>query len=215
MIQILLVHEHSLMANIIGAVLSAEPDMAVVISPPNPMDVTKRAVGCDVALISTRLPQNQAISLAQSLGEEAPNLKVIMLGLAESQAEILQYFEAGAAGYVLKDDSVEHLLENIRAAHEGHALVSPTVAGALIDRLAELAQIFAEVAAVPDAVDLTPRERQVLELIAEGMTNHEIAEELVIEVGTVKNHVHNILRKLNVNSRQDAAAYLAIMQNSQ
>jgi DNA-binding NarL/FixJ family response regulator len=140
--------------------------------------------------------------------------KVVVLGLAESEAEILRYVEAGAAGYVLKDDSVEELLSNIRAIHRGEAVVSPEIAAALMSRVTELAQLFTDVDVGAGAnPELTDREQEILGLISQGMTNREIAEALIIEVGTVKNHVHNILNKLNVSSRHEAAAFWAIIES--
>jgi DNA-binding NarL/FixJ family response regulator len=116
-------------------------------------------------------------------------------------------------GYVLQDDSVEDLLARLRAAHGGEALVSPGIAAAIIARVSELATLFSRVeGAGGRAGDLTPREREVLDLVAEGLTNQEIAERLVIAEGTVKNHVHSILGKLDVGSRQDAAARVAVVR---
>jgi DNA-binding NarL/FixJ family response regulator len=107
---------------------------------------------------------------------------------------------------------VDELLRNIRAAYRGEALVSPEIAGALMSRVTELAQIFAEVTSIPESVELTSREHEVLKLVAKDLSNQEIADRLVIEVGTVKNHVHSILQKLNASSREDAAAYWSIIK---
>jgi two-component system nitrate/nitrite response regulator NarL len=132
-----------------------------------------------------------------------------VLGLTESSAQVLQYAQAGAAGYVLKDDSVEDLVRRIRAACDDKALVSPEVAAALMARLAQLAHRVPETEATGDGrSDLTPRELEVLRLISDGLSNQQIADHLVIEVGTVKNHVHSILQKLEVKSRQEAAEYV-------
>jgi len=91
--------------------------------------------------------------------------------------------------------------------------VSPKIAAAMMERLSDLAQMFSDVEnSVTDDAGLTPRELEVLELIGEGLTNQQISERLVIEVGTVKNHVHSILEKLNVGSRGEAAAYLAFIK---
>ena len=171
-----------------------------------------RVPGADVVLVSTRLPDQGALRLTEAIARDHPEVRVLVLGLAESEEEILRYVEAGAAGYVLKDDSVEELLRNVRAVHSGEAVVSPEIAGALISRVGELAQLFADAFAIDKSADLTPREREVLKLLGQGLTNQEIADRLVIELGTVKNHVHSILDKLNVSSRKDAAAYLAIME---
>jgi len=121
--------------------------------------------------------------------------------------------EAGATGYVLKDDSLDEMIENVRAAVDDKVFVSPTIAAAMVERLSDLAQMFSNVEnSVTDDAGLTPRELEVLELIGEGLTNQQISEQLVIEVGTVKNHVHSILEKLNVGSRGEAAAYLAFIK---
>jgi DNA-binding NarL/FixJ family response regulator len=202
------------MGNVIAAVLNDEPDIQVIASVTDIEDTMQKAHQADVALISTRLPGQDALRLAEALTENHPEVKVLVLGLAESEAEILQYVEAGACGYVLKDDSVDELLRHIRAANNGEALVSPEIAGALIARVTELAQLFDDRVAVPSSNDLTPRERDVLQLLDRDLSNQEIADALFIEVGTVKNHVHSILQKLNVNSRQDAAAYWTILRDN-
>jgi DNA-binding NarL/FixJ family response regulator len=211
MVRVLLVNEIRLMANVIAATLEDEKDIQVIGLATNPEEAYALAPACDVALVSTRLPNNGALELIQTVSESFPDVKVLALGLGDSEAEILQYVEAGAAGYVLKDDSLEEVLRNIRAAHAGEALISPDIAAALMARVNELAQQFEEVAAVPDVVEFTPREREVLELVSQDLSNQEIAERLFIEVGTVKNHVHSILKKLNMNSRHDAAAFWAIV----
>lgn len=101
----------------------------------------------------------------------------------------------------------------MRAVQSGEALVSPNIAAALMSRVSELAQLFADVeSGLNEAADLTPRECEILGLIGQGLTNQEIADRLVIEVGTVKNHVHSILQKLEVGNRRDAAAYLAVIE---
>jgi DNA-binding NarL/FixJ family response regulator len=138
---------------------------------------------------------------------------VLALGLTEKRERVLRYVEAGAVGYILPDDSVEHMLDTIRAAKRGQANVSPEIATAMMERITELAQMFAQIdSSVVEEAELTPREVEVLELIAQEKSNQQIADQLVIEVGTVKNHVHNILDKLNVSSRGEAAAYLAFIQ---
>lgn len=213
-IRVLLVNQIRLMGNVIAAVLEDESDIQVVGCATTVDEALAQVPGCDVMLVSTRLPDNGALKLTQAITEDHPSVRVLALGLAESEAEVLQYVEAGAAGYVLKDDTVDELLENVRAAHSGEALVSPEIAAALMDRVAELAQLFGTVAGINQSADLTERELEVLELIGKGLTNQEIADRLFIEVGTVKNHVHNILDKLNVSSRRDAAAYLAIVGES-
>lgn len=135
------------------------------------------------------------------------------MGLMESEQEILSYVEAGADGYVLRDSSVGDLLTRIRAAYQEEVLISPRVAAALMQRIGVLSRWFAPAeGGAGDLQELTPREREILDLIGRGLTNREIGERLFIEEGTVKNHVHNLLGKLEVSNRHDAAARLALVR---
>jgi len=167
----------------------------------------------DVALVSTRLKDQGALTLTSAITEIAPSAKVLALGLTDEKKRVLRYVEAGASGYILKDDSLDDLIDNVRAAVDDKVFVSPEIAAAMMERLSALAQMFSDVEnSVTDEAGLTSRELEVLELIGKGQTNQQIAEQLVIEVGTVKNHVHSILEKLNVSSRGEAAAYLAFIK---
>jgi DNA-binding NarL/FixJ family response regulator len=213
MIRVLLVNEIPLMCNVIASVLEDEPDIEVAGRATSVDEALDQAPECDIVLVSTQLPDDGALKLIQALVETEPSVKMLALGLSETKEQVLSYVEAGADGYVLKDNSVDALLEHIRTVHRGKALVSPEIAGALMSRVSEWAQLFEDIeAGVAETADLTPREREILELIGQGLTNQEIADCLVIQVGTVKNHVHNILQKLDVSSRQDAAAYLAVIK---
>ena len=214
-INILLVNEIRLMGNVIAAALEDEPDFNVVGCVTSTDEALKivQEQEVDVALVSTRLPDQGALKLTSALTELAPATKVLALGLTEEKKRVLRFVEAGAAGYILKDDSLDEMIDIIRAVEEGKVFVSPKIAAAMMERLSSLAQMFSEVEnSVTDDADLTPRELEVLQLIGEGLTNQQISEQLVIEVGTVKNHVHSILEKLNVASRGEAAAYLAFIK---
>lgn len=214
-IDILLVNEIRLMGNVISAVLEDEPDFHIVACVTSVDEALKivqdRAV--DVVLVSTRLPDRGAIKLTSAIAEIAPETKVLALGLTDDKKRVLRYVEAGATGYVLKDDSLDVLLNTIRASQQGKAYVSPEIAAAMMKRLSDLAQLFSDIEnSVTEDAGLTSRELEVLELIGQNLTNQQIAEHLTIEVGTVKNHVHSILEKLNVSSRGEAAAYLAFIK---
>lgn len=216
MVNILLVNETRLICNILAATLEDEPDIKVVgcaISVADAMKIMDQE-NVDIVLASARLPENGALTLTQAISKSAPETKVLVLGLTEKKERVLSYVEAGAIGYVLKDASVDDLIASIRAAQAGKASVSPKIAAALMQRVSDYAQTFASLEnSVSENANLTSREMEVLELLGENLTNQEIAERLVIEVGTVKNHVHSILDKLNVSSRQEAAAYLAIVKD--
>lgn len=219
MIRVFLVNEVPLTCDAIATVLREEADMSVVGCAHSSEEALARAAECDVVLISTDLGSQKTLELVHALKETAPTVKVLILGLTESREQVLQYAQAGAIGYILADDSVEEMILRIRKAWQDQALISPKIAGALMRRLNELARLAIQPAAAMGengngTHGLTPREFEILELIAQGLSNREIAERLVIEVGTVKNHVHNILQKLEVSSREDAAAYLSLIRET-
>ncbi|MCA9970929.1 MAG: response regulator transcription factor [Anaerolineales bacterium] len=211
MIRILIVHPTQLISSLLTSVLDEETDLRVVGRAHTLQDALDQidVSTCNVILVAAALPDNGALTLTKTVGETHPDVKVLIFGVPQSQHVILQYVMAGAAGYVLQEVPMSRIFDNIRAAHDDKAIVSPKIAAALMDQLAEMAQLSASARINTSALDdLTPREREVLGLIGEGMTNQEIGDRLFIEVGTVKNHVHNILRKLDVRSREEAAAHL-------
>jgi DNA-binding NarL/FixJ family response regulator len=217
MIHALVVHQAQLISSLITSVLSEEEDVYVVGRAASVEEaLAKIELGnCNIILVAATLPDRGALELTKTVAEHYSHIKVLVIGLPESESMILEYVAAGAAGYVLQDVPVERLLDNVRAVHEDKAIVSPTVAAALMERIAELSRITSQHQLNPEAYDLlTPREREVLALIGEGLTNQQIGERLFIEVGTVKNHVHNILKKLEVNSREEAAAYLPLVETN-
>jgi two-component system, NarL family, response regulator LiaR len=218
MIRILLVNEIQLISNVIAVALEDEPDIKVVGQATSVDDALAFIINndVDVALVSTRLPDLGALQFTRSLSKSNSSIKVLILGLNEVKEQILPFIEAGAVGYLLKDDSVENMIECIRNAQENQAIVSPKMAAVLMSRVVELARLLSEIK--PTGYEnngLTPREMEVLALIEKGCSNQEIADRLFIEVGTVKNHVHSILEKLEVGNRNDAAAYLSLIQENQ
>ncbi|MDX1614397.1 MAG: response regulator transcription factor [Candidatus Promineifilaceae bacterium] len=211
MIRVLVVHPSRLIASIIASLLRERDDIAVsgVETSFEASIQHMKKHRCHIVLVAASLPNAGALELTKSIADMNPEIKILVIGLPKSQSIILQYVMAGAAGYVLQDVSAEILLEHIRAAAKDKALVSPDIAAAFMAQIAELASISSQERLDPaEYHELTPRELEVLRLIGEDLTNREIAERLYIEVGTVKNHVHSILRKLDVSNRQEAASHL-------
>ena len=215
-ITVLLVMEVRLIGNLFASVLEDEPelDVAGCVSTLQEALNILHAQNVDVVLVSADLPGQNALELTRSIMEHSPSTKVLVVGLSEeNQYDTLRYIEAGAAGYILKDSSLQELTDLIRLANRGEARVSSRMAAVMMERLFRLARMFS---VVENKIDrdfhLTSRELEVLKFISEGLTNQEIAARLVVEVGTVKNHVHRILEKLNVSNRQEAASYLAFIK---
>lgn len=136
--------------------------------------------------------------------ERSPDTRVVVLALPETDGDVLAWAEAGVAGYVPKDGSLEELLGTVKCVARGETVASPRIVATLFRRVAVLAAQSAHAA----ETRLTVREVQILALIEEGLSNKEIAERLVIELATVKNHVHSILEKLKVRRRAEAAALM-------
>lgn len=221
MIHVLIVDEVRLTGDALAEVLAEQPDIEVINISTNVSTALSHIQDCDLMLVNASLSQDGAYQLTQMVANHTEanhnNLgpRVLIVGLAESKQTIVRYIEAGAMGYVHRGADIDELLDTVRNVHKGRAQVAPDVAAALMARVAELAGWFDEIVSGPAKTsDLTPREREVLELIGQDFTNREIADQLVVEVGTVKNHVHNILSKLEVSSRHEAALYLPLINQA-
>lgn len=205
--RIVIVDEVKLSASLLASVLGEESGLMVVAAVTSPDEALAYVECCDLLLVSTGLPDDGAAMLTARVLSQNPRIQVLVIGVFNAPHRILHHIEAGACGYVLREDSVDELLRNIHAVRRGNALISPNVAALLMARVSELAGLTETPQLEPDA-DLTNRELEILGLIAQDMTNQEIADRLFIALGTVKNHVHSILQKLNVRSRDEAVAYL-------
>ena len=142
-------------------------------------------------------------SVVRDVLDAVPGCKVVVVGVSEMEDDVIVWAEAGVAGYVSREASLDELTQAVLGAARGEVPISPKMAATLLRRVAALAAVHA-----PPAHDsrLTKRELEIVGLIDEGLSNKEIARRLCIELPTVKNHVHNILEKLQVNRRADAAA---------
>jgi two-component system nitrate/nitrite response regulator NarL len=154
-----------------------------------------------IVLIDAAFPG--ALPVTRAIVSAAPDVRCVVLGIADAPGEVLTFAEAGATAYLPRDGSLRDLVKAVKGAVAGELDVSPRVAAALIARVGELAS-----GRPSGSVRLTARELEVLRLIDGGLSNKQIARQLRIELATVKNHVHNILAKLEVSSRSEAAQAL-------
>ena len=151
------------------------------------------------------LSVNTAADQIQKIKNTSPDAKVVIIGVLGTENESLELIEAGASGYILPDSCLEDLIETIRTVHRGEASCPPNILALLFKRIASL-RTQLQTLQYNELGSLTQRELEVLQLVADGMSNKEIASHLMLELQTVKNHVHNILEKLRVNNRREAVA---------
>ena len=204
-IRVFIIDDNSLLREGLVHMLAEQDGIAAVGSAESGDEALKQILDLrpDVALVDIGIPGNDGIEVTQALRRDLPDVKVIILGMPDVTNEIMACIEMGAAGYILKEASFDYLVETIRSAHRGESFCSPQIAASLFSRVAELAGDR-----IPEsAVKLTPREIQIVNTIAEGLSNKEIAQKLSIEVQTVKNHIHNVLDKLQLHTRLEAVQY--------
>lgn len=158
----------------------------------------------DVVLLDVRMPKQSGIEACVAIKEAVPMTKIIMLTVSDDEADLYEAVKSGASGYLLKDSSIEEVAQGIRVVADGQSLISPSMAAKLIDEFKTMSK--------PDrtagpALKLTDRELEVLRFVARGLSNRDVAAQLAISENTVKNHVRNILEKLQLHSRMEAVMY--------
>jgi two-component system nitrate/nitrite response regulator NarL len=194
--------------------LTDTPSMTVVGCEACPADALRLIpVLCpDVVLLDVGMAEG--VRVAREIRAATSRTRVIALAVSETATDVIACAEAGMSGYVTQDGTVSDLIATIERAARGETLCPPNVTASLFDRLAALSEgRFPTLAAA--APELTAREVEVLLLIERGLSNKEIARTLSIALPTVKNHVHNLLRKLQVNCRAEATSYLPLLQSAQ
>ncbi|MEZ4865800.1 MAG: response regulator transcription factor [Caldilineaceae bacterium] len=213
--RIFIVHENQSVASQAMAYLAREKELHVMDS----FKSTTEALAyigngnCDFILASANLAQDGALKLLKTMRSKGAAPKVIITGLSDSPQQIIRYVAAGAAGYISEKTGVHRWAEHIRAVSAGKALVSPLVAAAMMEHVNRLSRLTARFE--PKSLlfaNLTEREVEILKLLATGYSNQNIADSLVIGVGTVKNHVHNVLKKLKLRNRKETSTYLSFIQ---
>ena len=206
-ISVLVVDDQRLVREGIASLLDIQDGVQVVGQAVNGQDAIETAVSLtpDVILMDVRMPMMDGITATQQIRHQLPNCQVLMLTTFDDEEYIVKSLQAGAVGYLLKDIPAAELAQAVRLAHTGIYQLAPSIAGKLIGRLDEAPT--APPKPKPPTHDLTDRELEVLRLVATGATNREIAKELVVSEGTVKNHVSNILSRLGLRDRIQAAVY--------
>jgi DNA-binding NarL/FixJ family response regulator len=203
-VRVLLVDDDHLMRAGLRAVLSSDESLEVVGEAVDGRDAVGRVGGLrpDVVLMDVRMPRQDGIAATRDVLRAAPDARVLIVTTFEDDEYIFGALSAGASGFLLKRTRPEELIAAIHTVAAGEALLSPSVTRRVVDRVA--ARLVPAMADEERLEELTPRERDVLELVARGMSNREIAAELVVEESTVKTHVKRILMKLGLRDRVHA-----------
>jgi two-component system NarL family response regulator len=207
-IRVLVVDDHALFRRGLQMVLEQEPDIEVVGEASDGAEAVEVAAETlpDIVLMDVRMPKRGGIDACTAIHDVAPSTKIIMLTISDEEADLYDAIKAGAMGYLLKEISIEEVASAIRAVHGGQSLISPSMASKLLTEFAAMVKKTDERQQVP-APRLTDREMEVLKLVAKGLNNRDIAKQLFISENTVKNHIRNILEKLQLHSRMEAVVY--------
>jgi DNA-binding NarL/FixJ family response regulator len=208
-IQILLIEDNRLLREGISSLLKKQPDMNVVTTVGNGeniLDITQK-LKPNIVLLDLGLRNQNSLAIVKLVKRDFPQLKIIVMDLIPVQADVFEFVQAGVSGFMLKDINVTEFLKTIRSVYEGTQVLPPHLTGSLFSQIVEHALNGSKPAALSDSVRMTKRERQVIELIADGSTNKEIAQKLHLSTHTVKSHVHNILEKLALSTRVQIAKH--------
>jgi two-component system nitrate/nitrite response regulator NarL len=205
-IRVLIVDDHTLFRSGIKLLLQRQEGFEVVGEAGNALEGVKLAkrLKPDVVLQDLHMPGTSGLEAIPLLREEVPQTQVVMLTVSEDAEDLLEALRIGARGYLLKNIDTDFLLDSIRRAAAGESVMSSQMASKLADAMRATPKGNV---AVPDANRLTPREREIIVMLARGASNKEIARTLDLAESTVKIHVQGILRKLNLASRVQAAVY--------
>lgn len=209
-IRVIIADDHALIREGLIKVLSLEPRITVVGEASDGEEAVARAreLNPDIILMDLNMPKLSGTEATKMIRQELPKVKIITLTVHDDDQRIFDVLKAGVSGYILKDVDPNSLLKTILAVHAGETVIHPSVTTRLVGefhRLTEVAQAAEEREAIAEL--LTHREMEILKHIAKGKSNREIAESLCISEKTVKNHISNIFRKIQVEDRTQAALF--------
>ena len=208
-LRVMIVDDHALFRQGLRTVLAEEPDVEGVAEAGDGQEAVRLAqdVVPDVVLMDVRMPGRSGIEAAARIRDALPTCKILMLTISDDEVDLFDAIKAGASGYLLKEIPVEEVADAVRSVAAGQSRISPSMATKLLSEFASMSAKEEQQERLTPAPRLTDREMQVLKLVAEGLSNRDIAERLFISENTVKNHIRNILEKLHLHSRMEAVVY--------
>ena len=206
---IFIIEDNRLLRDGISAMINEQPDLKVIAS------LSEREKSFDkifqlkpdVVLIDLGLRTQNSLEVVKSVKRKSPDIKIIVMDLLPVQSDILDFVKAGASGFILKDAMVNEFLKTIRSVASGEKVLPPHMTDSLFSQIVDRAMNNSNETNLMQAVRMTKREREVIDLIADGLTNKEIGQILHLSPYTVKSHVHNILEKMALHTRVQIATY--------
>lgn len=203
--RVLLVDDHALFREGLALILASQSDFEVVGEASDGLEAVLKAGALepDLVLLDIQMPGYDGLEAARQIKKNRPETVVVMLTVRDDEEKLFQAIKNGAQGYLLKNTNSKELVTMLRAAIAGEAAITPRLAGRMLEEFRRLSE--REPAPVEEPVDLSPRENEVLAQVALGLTDKEIAAALSLSVHTVKTHLRNILSKLQVSGRREAA----------
>jgi DNA-binding NarL/FixJ family response regulator len=208
-ISLVLIDDNRLLREGLAAMIHTQPGFRVLAASADVDEALQkvRESKPDVVLLDFGLEDHDSLNLTATVHGEVPGARVIVMGLLPLQEDVANYVQAGASGFIMKDASFEDFFATIRAVAGGAEVLPQALTNSLFSQIARNAGQSRSKARALESVRLTNRERQVIDLLGEGMSNKEISTRLHIAVHTVKSHVHNVLEKLALHSRLEVAAF--------
>lgn len=207
-IKVLLIEDNRLLREGITAMLNDQPDIRAVSATGNGDAVEKaKKLKPNVVLLDLGLRTQSSLRIAELIKKVHPRTEIVVMDLIPVQSEVVEFVKAGVAGFILKDATLDDFLHTIRSVAEGKKVLPPPLADSLFSHIVEYAVQSGKADRLMKAVKLTKREHEIVDLIARGMSNKEIAKELNIALHTVKSHVHNTLEKLALHTRLELASF--------
>jgi len=207
-LKVLVVDDHALFRRGIATVLANQKDLKIVGEAADGLEAIEKAekLAPDVILMDLNMPRCSGLEATQALHTKMPQVNILVLTVSDNEADLFAAIKFGATGYILKNTEPEELIQAIFHLAQGGVIISPVMATKLLSEFKDL-ETGAEKRPVKEEASLSPREEEVLRLVAQGATNKEIADSLFISENTVKTHLRNIMDKLHLANRSQAAAY--------
>jgi DNA-binding NarL/FixJ family response regulator len=208
-IKLMVIEDNRLLREGISAMINEQYDMKVVAALGTTENILQKinTFKPNVTLLDLGMRNQNSLSIVKTVKKKFTGTKIIVMDLVPIHEEILEFVQAGVSGFILKDATVDDFLKTIRSVAQGIKVLPPHLTDSLFSQIVEHAITGTKKSSLIKSVRMTKREKQVIELIADGLTNKEIAQKLHLSTYTVKSHVHNILEKLALHTRVQIAKY--------